>query len=54
MTGAVAQNEMTHIDTVLFEAQEVIEVGYPGVLLVKMLGNALDPSQFRELFLSQA
>nr|WP_244479125.1 hypothetical protein [Stenotrophomonas terrae] len=54
MTDAVAQDEVAHIDTVLFEAQEVVEVGYPGVLLVKVLGNALDAPQFRELLLSQA
>jgi len=54
MTGAAAQNEMAHIDTVLLQAQEVIEVGYPGVLLVEVLGHALDSAQFRELFLSQA
>ncbi|WP_232147021.1 hypothetical protein [Stenotrophomonas sp. SY1] len=54
MAGAVAQNEVVHIDAVLFEAQEVIEVGYPGVLLVKMLGNTLDAPQFCELLLSQA
>ena len=53
MAEAVAQDEVAHIDTVFLEAQEVIEVWDPGVLLVEMLGNALDPAQLRELFLGQ-
>ena len=44
---------MAHIDTVFLEAQEVIEVWDPGVLLLEMLRNALDPPPLRALFLSQ-